>query len=70
MVLRMWGIWVKGREASVDHLDGGVGAERDLFRLVVDVLIGLALVVLLDHRLEVATVFRLQRLLMPLLLLL
>lgn len=55
----------------IDHLNSGVGAERDLFGFVVGMLIELALVVvLLDHRLEVSAVLGLLFLLLLLLLLL
>lgn len=44
-------------EKSIDHLNGGVRAERDFFGLVVSVLlVRLALVVLLDHRFQIAAV--------------
>lgn len=53
----------------IDHLNSGVGAERDLFGFVVGMLIELALVVvLLDHRLEVSAVLGLLFLLLLLLL--
>jgi len=52
----------------IDHLNSGVGAERDLFGFVVGMLIELALVVvLLDHRLEMSAVLGLLSLLLLLL---
>lgn len=57
-----------GRLQSIDNLNSGVGAERDLFGFVVGMLIELALVVLFDHRLEMSAVFGLLPLLLLLLL--